>query len=104
MVKKIFFSVLVFYFTLEVSLRITGKLKSPNEISTGEYYCQYRQKIPTWYHYYKPNYTHLYKQIEFEYTNTYNELGSREKPFVEFTLELLYFAAVFRFNVAIDIL
>jgi hypothetical protein len=24
------------------------------------------------------------KQIEFEYTNIYNELGSREKPFVAF--------------------
>jgi lysophospholipase L1-like esterase len=84
MIKKIFFSILVFYLTLEVSLRISGKFKSPNEISTGEYYCQYRQKSPTWYHYYKPNYTHLYKQLEFEYTNTYNELGSREKPFIAF--------------------
>jgi hypothetical protein len=84
MVKKTFFSVLVFYFTLEVSLRISGKFKSPNEITTGDYYCQYRQKSPTWYHYYKPNYTHLFKQKEFEYTNTYNELGSREKPFLEF--------------------
>jgi hypothetical protein len=84
MIKKIFFSILVFYLTLEVSLRISGIFKSPNEITTGDYYCQYRQKSPTWYHYYKPNYTHLFKQKEFEYTNTYNELGSREKPFIAF--------------------
>jgi lysophospholipase L1-like esterase len=84
MLKKIFFSILVFYLTLEVSLRISGKFKNSNEIATGNYYCQYRQKIPSWYYYYKPNYTHLYKQLEFEYTNTYNELGSREKPFIAF--------------------
>jgi len=82
--KKIFFSVLVFYLTLEVSLRISGKFKTPNEIAIGYYNCQYRQNTLSWYHYYKPNYTHLYKQIEFEYTNTYNELGSREKHFIGF--------------------
>ena len=84
MVKKIFFSILVFYTFLEVSLRISSKFKTPNEISIGFYHCQYRQKTPTWYYYYKPNWTHYYKQLEFEYTNVYNELGSREKPFIEF--------------------
>ncbi len=84
MLKKIFFSIFVFYLTLEVSLRISGKFKTPNEISIGFYHCQYRQKIPTWYYYYKPNWTHYYKQVEFEYTNIYNELGSRELPFVSF--------------------
>jgi hypothetical protein len=84
MLKKIFFSVLVFYFTLEVSLRISGKFTTPSEKSIGSYHCQYRQKRPDWYYYYKPNWTHLFKQKEFEYTNTYNELGSREKPFIGF--------------------
>ena len=84
MIKKIFFSVLVFYSILELSLRISGKFKIPNEIAIGYYNCQYRQKTPSWYHYYKPNWTHYYKQVEFEYTNIYNELGSRELPFVSF--------------------
>ena len=82
--KKIFFSILIFYSILEISLRISGKFTTSNEKSIGFYHCQYRQKNSSWYYYYKRNWTHYYKQVEFEYTNVYNELGSREKPFISF--------------------
>lgn len=81
MAKKIILSVLIFLATLEIGLRITGKYYTSGEKSAGTYSSNYRKRFPTWYHHWTPNKTVDYRNAEFRYSNSYNELGHREMPF-----------------------
>lgn len=71
-------------FFFEFFLRITGVLSTQSEILYGHYLYSYRQAKPSWFHTWKPNEIFEYKQSEFSYFNSINELGHREKSLQDF--------------------
>lgn len=78
-----FLVILVF---LEVFFRIAGVLKTDGEKMGYGYNSLYRYQYDTWFHTWEPNSIGEYNTSEFQYTNTYNEWGHREKsihPFIE---------------------
>lgn len=82
--KKLIISVFVFFAAFELLLRLSGIFNSTNEKSSGEYYPQFRQYKPTWFHTWTSNSTVNYSQIEFTYLNSYNDIGHRESDFSAF--------------------
>lgn len=78
MIKKLLFSLVLFFLVLEGLLRISGLYKTDDERSSGVYTYRYRQTKPSWYHTWTPNSTITYNNKEFTYINTYNDFGNRE--------------------------
>ncbi|MDZ4667775.1 MAG: hypothetical protein SGJ00_07810 [bacterium] len=87
MVKKVLFSIVLFFAIAEILIRISGKFKTSNERVVGEYYYRYHQSRGTWLHHWKPNKTVDYTQPEFRYQNAYNEFGLREMALDSFVAD-----------------
>ncbi len=84
MLKKLFFSVVLFFAVIEIALRIQGRFKTSNERVINEYFYRYHQERPGWVHNWKPNKITDYREAEFSYQNSYNEFGIRELPLDSF--------------------
>lgn len=69
---------------LEILLRVFGVNKTSEEKQLNSYFYKFQTYKTTWFHTWPPNCTVEYGVDEFKYQNIYNELGHREKAYLDF--------------------
>jgi hypothetical protein len=82
--KKRLVPILLFIFSLEVLLRLSGITNTFNEKNNGQYDYLFVNDNPTWFYTWQPHSTVEFGNNEFTYLHHYNELGHRENSYEDF--------------------